>query len=163
MLHFPELEEDMYFNPVMSRNQRKKRMTELLYKQKFVIKIGDLGFSKQLKTLDEEMRTYCGTPLNMAPEVMNRRLYNYKADLWSIGVLIFLLVTGVYPFFAKTKQQLLSNIDRGFYQINRKLTISPMCLDFINKCLQYEPQKRIDWRGILAHPFYNHKSYYKVL
>ena len=68
------------------------------------MKIADLGFSKQLGTLDEEMRTYCGTPLNMAPEVMKRNGYNYKADIWSVGVLIFLLITGVYPFFARSKQ-----------------------------------------------------------
>jgi serine/threonine protein kinase len=49
------------------------------------------------------MKTYCGTPLNMAPEIMNRKGYTYKADIWSCGVLIFLLITGVYPFFAKSK------------------------------------------------------------
>lgn len=162
MLHFPDLQEDLYFNPLMSRAQRKKRIMELLYRQKFIIKIADLGFSKQLKTLDEEIYTYCGTPLNMAPEVM-RKQYNYKADIWSIGVILFLLITGVYPFFARSKQQLQQNIDKGFYTINRQLTITPMCLDFINRCLQYNPEKRFDWAAIEVHPFYNHKSYYKVL
>ena len=49
------------------------------------------------------MYTYCGTPLNMAPEIMNGRPYTYKADIWSIGVLIFLLLTGGYPFIAANK------------------------------------------------------------
>lgn len=52
------------------------------------------------------MHTYCGTPLNMAPEIMNRKPYTYKADIWSIGVLIFLLLTGGYPFYARGKAQL---------------------------------------------------------
>jgi serine/threonine protein kinase len=98
MLHFPEIEEDLKLNPTMSRQTRQKRMLELLYRQKFQLKVGDLGFSKQLTDLDQEILTYCGTPLNMAPEIMNGRPYTYKADIWSIGVLIFLLLTGGYPF-----------------------------------------------------------------
>ena len=98
MLHFPEIEEDLKLNPTMSRQTRQKRMLELLYRQKFQLKVGDLGFSKQLTDLDQEILTYCGTPLNMAPEIMNGRPYTYKVDIWSIGVLIFLLLTGGYPF-----------------------------------------------------------------
>jgi serine/threonine protein kinase len=49
------------------------------------------------------MRTYCGTPLNMAPEIMNKKIYTYKADIWSVGVLIFLMLSGDYPYFAKSK------------------------------------------------------------
>ena len=41
--------------------------------------------------------------------------------------------------------------------------MTPICLDFINKCLQYEPEKRIDWDQIENHPFCSHKSYYKML
>ena len=52
MLHFPDLEEDLNLNPTMSRQTRHKRMLELLYRQKFQLKIGDLGFSKQLAYLD---------------------------------------------------------------------------------------------------------------
>lgn len=46
LLHFPDLEEDLQLNPVMSSALRKKRIIELLYKQRFQVKIGDLGFSK---------------------------------------------------------------------------------------------------------------------
>lgn len=67
------------------------------------------------------MHTYCGTPLNMAPEIMNGRAYTYKADIWSIGVLIFLMLTGAYPFVANNKPQLAARIDKGFYAISRQL------------------------------------------
>ncbi len=43
------------------------------------------------------------------------------------------------------------------------MQITPICLDFINKCLQYDPEKRFDWKGIEAHPFYNHRHYFKIL
>jgi NIMA (never in mitosis gene a)-related kinase 1/4/5 len=78
-----------------------------------------LGFSKQLHYLEQEMHTYCGTPLNMAPEIMNNRPYTYKADIWSIGVLIFLMLTGAYPFIAESREQLAERIDAGYYSINR--------------------------------------------
>ena len=72
-MHFPEIEEGLKLNPTMTRQMRQKRMLELLYRQK--LKVGDLGFSKQLTDLEQEIITYCGIPLNMAPEIMNGRPY----------------------------------------------------------------------------------------
>lgn len=141
----------------------KVKVMELLNKQKFQIKIADLGFSKQLSSIDQLMNSYCGTPLTMAPEIMHGASYNYKADIWSVGGILFTLITGVFPFFAMTREKLLSDIDKGQYQITQQLTITPICLDFINRCLQYSPQTRIGWDEIEAHPFYNHQSYNKIL
>lgn len=62
-----------------------------------VIKIGDLGFAKETEGM---MNSYCGTPINMAPEVLEKRTYNYKADIWSFGVILFELFTGNPPFNA---------------------------------------------------------------
>jgi serine/threonine-protein kinase ULK/ATG1 len=52
------------------------------------------------------LESYCGTPINMAPEVLEKRAYNHKADIWSLGVLIFELMTGIPPFIANTKSEL---------------------------------------------------------
>ena len=65
---------------------------------RFQIKIADLGFSKIQKNINDFSMTYCGTPINMAPEVLNRMSYNYKADVWSLGTIVFDLVTGFSPF-----------------------------------------------------------------
>lgn len=109
------------------------------------------------------MLTYCGTPLNMAPEIMGSRPYTYKADIWSIGVLIFLMLTGSYPFIANTKTQLVEKLDIGFYGISRQLKITSYCLDFINKTLQFDQHKRMGWEDITSHPFFNHAQYYRYL
>jgi serine/threonine-protein kinase ULK/ATG1 len=53
------------------------------------IKIADFGFSKIYDPTELLMRTQCGTPLNMAPEVLNGEMYNFKADIWSAGVIMF--------------------------------------------------------------------------
>jgi serine/threonine-protein kinase ULK2 len=54
-----------------------------------VIKIADFGFAKLLGTEDQQVETILGSPLNMAPEVLNHQTYNIKADIWSIGVAFY--------------------------------------------------------------------------
>jgi len=53
-----------------------------------------------LNDADEELNSIAGTPINMAPEIMNRRSYTLKADIWSIGVLLYNLMTGSFPFLS---------------------------------------------------------------
>ena len=60
-----------------------------LTREKVVVKIADFGFSKMYDPQEVWMRTQCGTPLNMAPEVLNGEIYNFKADIWSLGVIMF--------------------------------------------------------------------------
>lgn len=52
------------------------------------VKLGDFGFATQLGE-DEMIKFYCGTPLNMAPEILNDKFYNHKVDVWSLGVALF--------------------------------------------------------------------------
>ncbi len=69
-LHFPDREEDIsVLTPFWIKEVD-------LSKENFQVKIGDLGFSKQLKDKDDLSNTYCGTPLNMAPELLNGSNYN---------------------------------------------------------------------------------------
>lgn len=66
------------------------------------VKLADFGFSTILA--DEQMvKTQCGTPLNMAPEILNGKLYNYKVDIWSMGVSMFEALLGTPPFFGRDK------------------------------------------------------------
>ncbi len=61
------------------------------------VKIADLGFAKQVD-FEDLSKTVCGTPLIMAPEILNGKLYNHKADVWSLGIVFFELLTGFTPF-----------------------------------------------------------------
>jgi serine/threonine-protein kinase ULK/ATG1 len=94
LLHFPDMDgkEDMINNEWLR--------TVDLKTVNFQIKIADLGFSKIQSDPDDLSVTYCGTPINMAPEVLNRGVYNYKADVWSLGTILFELLTGKSPFKA---------------------------------------------------------------
>jgi serine/threonine-protein kinase ULK/ATG1 len=53
-----------------------------------LVKLGDFGFATTLGQ-DEMIKFYCGTPLNMAPEILNDQFYNHKVDVWSLGVALF--------------------------------------------------------------------------
>ena len=60
------------------------------------IKVADFGFSKLLGTEDQMVETILGSPLNMAPEVLDHKKYNSKADIWSIGVAFYEMIFGKY-------------------------------------------------------------------
>jgi serine/threonine-protein kinase ULK/ATG1 len=76
------------------------------------IKIADFGFSKLLGN-DNMANTMLGSPLNMAPEVLNNMEYNNKADIWSIGTCFYELLFGRPPFTAGNMVDLLKNIQKN--------------------------------------------------
>ncbi len=76
----------------MRTNKVIRIITELLNKDPLgnhiIVKLGDFGFATTLGQ-DEMIKFYCGTPLNMAPEILNDNFYNHKVDIWSLGVALF--------------------------------------------------------------------------
>ena len=89
----------------------------------------------------------------MAPEVLNGRKYNHKADVWSLGIIYFELLTGFTPFYGRDREDLKRNLDKGNYVVPKEIRISLMGLDFINKCLQFDSSKRLSWSEMIAHPY----------
>ncbi|XP_054629211.1 serine/threonine-protein kinase ULK1a isoform X3 [Dunckerocampus dactyliophorus] len=82
------------------------------------VKIADFGFARHLQT-NTMAATLCGSPMYMAPEVIMSQNYDAKADLWSIGTIIYQCLTGKAPFHANTPQEL-----RLYYECNRTLVPS---------------------------------------
>ncbi|PIM98920.1 MEKK [Handroanthus impetiginosus] len=74
-----------------------------------ILKIADFGLARYLQPTGLA-ETLCGSPLYMAPEVMQQKKYDAKADLWSVGVILFQLVTGKTPFTGRSQFELLQNI-----------------------------------------------------
>ena len=81
-------------------------------KTKFSVKLTDYGISKQLSTMSKCF-THTGSPLTMAPEILNEEEYNYKCDLWSLGIIIYQLFFKEYPFNGSTEIALLKKINNG--------------------------------------------------
>ena len=80
-----------------------------LMKHNNSIKIADFGFSKIMEN-DSKTDTMLGSPLNMAPEILNQDSYDNKADIWSLGTVFYEMIFGKPPFMANNIIDLLKNI-----------------------------------------------------
>jgi serine/threonine protein kinase len=89
----------------------------------------------------------------MAPEVLNGKMYNHKADVWSLGIVFFEMITGFTPFTGRDKNDLKRNLEKGVYKLPKKLKMSLQGLDFLNCCLQFDQVKRMSWNDLIHHPY----------
>jgi calcium-dependent protein kinase len=114
------------------------------------LKLIDFGFSKFYDT-KQRMRTSCGTLAYVAPEVL-RKSYTSQCDLWSMGVLVFILLSGHMPFFGKDEQQ-MKNIKGGYYVMKQEQWkgISNEARSFVHGLLEVDPGKRFTAGSALEH------------
>ena len=80
------------------------------------VKLGDFGIAKCLSKTLEKAKTVIGTPYYLSPEIINNEPYDYKSDIWSLGVLLYELLMMRLPFEATNVAQLYMKIVRGVYQ-----------------------------------------------
>ena len=151
------------FNTYPNIPKNGKRPQALKFSEKslnkdFSAKITGLNFSKDL-IQDNMGSTILGTPLYMSPDVVERldnktnKKYNTSADLWSLGVITYELLTGTTPFVGSKYEEVFQNIEKGLYKLPKQLKPSIEIISFINGLLQYYPEKRYDWEQIKQHPF----------
>ncbi|XP_048751864.2 serine/threonine-protein kinase ULK2-like isoform X10 [Ostrea edulis] len=122
------------------------------------LKIADFGFARFLN--DGVMAaTLCGSPMYMAPEVIMSLQYDAKADLWSIGTIVFQCLTGKAPFQAQTPQQL-----KHFYEKHAELKpnipkdTSPELRDLLLKMLKRNAKDRVEFEDFFKHAFLQPQS-----
>lgn len=90
----------------------------------------------------------------MAPEILLKRCYNEKADLWSIGVILYECLFGQAPYLSKTIQELLDKIEcKKRIDIPKTAKISNECTDLLARLLQHDPDKRIGFDEYFKHEF----------
>ena len=77
-------------------------------KEKYIIKLSDYGSSKILISLSRNCNKYSGTLLYMPPEILKRQEYNYKCNLWSIGIIIYQLINGKPPYIGNNEIALMN-------------------------------------------------------
>ena len=122
--------------------------------------IADLGFAKELGNGDLA-ETMCGTPLNMAPEILTGEKYDHKVDVWSLGTVFYEMLTGFTPFTGMNKADLKHNLAKGNYMFPKHIKLSLEGLDFLNCCLQHDPHQRMSWDELIKHNYlnYDYKKY----
>ena len=130
LVHLPEYPHDLIGGSSTQSKSEKKAMyndflknVDLAVKGRLVVKIADLGFAREL-LYNELSDTICGTPLVMAPEVLNGKRYNHKADVWSLGIVFFEMIAGFTPFTGRDKPDLKRNLEKGQYGLPRSIKLS---------------------------------------
>jgi serine/threonine protein kinase len=96
--------------------------------------------------------TVCGTPIYLAPEMINNMGHDEKVDIWCIGVLLFELMTGVQPWKGNDVNTVKMNILR--LKINWPKNMDRKAGDLISRILKYNPDERISLENMLRHPFF---------
>jgi calcium/calmodulin-dependent protein kinase I len=116
------------------------------------IKIADFGLAKILKE-DDMMATQCGTPGYVAPEILEGHPYTDKVDIWSLGVITYILLCGFPPFYDENNQALFAQIKAGAYDFPSPYWdgVSAEAKEFIRKLLVVDPKKRLSARELLEH------------
>jgi len=127
-------------------------------KTKYTFKITDYGVSKEFLRLSSRFSTKVGTVNFMAPEVLSEKRYNYECDLWSLGVIIYLLYFKNYPYLGMNENALLNQINNLGKKI-LKSSGNKNFDDLIRGLLASNPNERLTWDKYFNHPFFENKPF----
>ncbi|KAK1264354.1 CBL-interacting serine/threonine-protein kinase 11 [Acorus gramineus] len=120
-----------------------------------VLKISDFGLSRVVLP-GEYAETVCGSPLYMAPEVLQFQKYNEKVDMWSVGAILFELLNGYPPYRGRTNVQLLQNIMKSTCLPFSELILPGLNRDCVDVCLRLlckNPANRLSFDEFYHHKF----------
>ncbi|XP_077200720.1 death-associated protein kinase 1 [Paroedura picta] len=128
------------------------------------IKIIDFGLAHKID-FSNEFKNIFGTPEFVAPEIVNYEPLGLEADMWSIGVITYILLSGASPFLGETKQETLANVSAVNYDFEEEFfsNTSALAKDFIRRLLVKDPKKRMTIQDSLQHPWIKPKDTLQVL
>lgn len=138
-----------YCHDVQNVIHRDLKPDNVLFDSQYNIKIADFGLSEEF-TPGELLNTFCGTPEYMAPEVFKGQKFDGpKVDVWSLGIMLYEMLTATIPFPGSDWPQIIERVLRGKYYEPEYL--SEKCKDLIRKMLVLDPSKRATLNEVLEH------------
>eukprot|EP01101_Sappina_pedata_P008701 TRINITY_DN487_c0_g1_i1.p1 TRINITY_DN487_c0_g1~~TRINITY_DN487_c0_g1_i1.p1 ORF type:complete len:942 (+),score=436.57 TRINITY_DN487_c0_g1_i1:21-2846(+) len=120
-----------------------------------ILKITDFGLSKVFN--DDKLQTSVGSPAYAAPEIfMDVESYDCSVDMWSLGVIIYVLLAGEPPFYGNNLPELINRILACKYEFDHEiwLQISPEAKDLVTNLLKKDPKERLTAAQCLQHPWF---------
>lgn len=138
----------LHSNRVIHRDMKPQN---ILIGSNNVIKLCDFGFARAMSSKTVVLNSVKGTPLYMAPELVQEQPYNHTADLWSLGVILYELFVGTPPFYTNSLYSLINLIIND--PVKYPDSMSVHFKSFLQGLLQKSPNKRLSWPGLLSHPF----------
>ncbi|CAF1090684.1 unnamed protein product [Adineta ricciae] len=128
----------------------------------FDIRITDFGLSskKSLTSADSLFNDYCGTPLYMAPEILENKNYSALCDVWAMGIIMFYLICGRHPYVAHDERRLLEIIRATTlrFDTERFRNLSSQGVDFLQGMLVYDTVHRRTMGELTVHPWLTGRS-----
>ena len=122
--------------------------------EKLELKLGDFGLAKKLNYPEAKCYDFAGTPAYMAPEIVEKKSYTLKADIWPIGVIMYELLLGELPFNGKAGFSVEDQIKNVMLDFPKNAIISEAARDLITQILVYDPEQRPSLYQILEHDFF---------
>jgi len=121
------------------------------------IKITDFGLSKENISDNSSAKSFCGTPEYLAPEIVEGKGHGLAVDWWSLGSILFEMLTGLPPFYNKDRQKLFNSIKA--IKIKYPKYLSKEAVDLLQKFFVKDPEKRLGsgengLNDIKSHPFF---------
>ncbi|KAJ6787171.1 hypothetical protein PWT90_07928 [Aphanocladium album] len=122
------------------------------------IKIADFGMAALHQTSTHQLATACGSPHYAAPELLKNKQYRGdKADIWSMGVILYAMLSATLPFDDPDLRVMMGKTKKGVYEMPKH--VSPEAEDLIRHMLQVNPDRRINLQDIWNHPLVQKYSY----
>lgn len=126
------------------------KLENILLDKEHNVKIIDFGFSIIIPA-HKKLNIFCGTPSYMAPEIITRNYSGQSTDVWALGILLFVMICGKFPFKATNDSELFGKISKGKFSFPENISLGAQ--EFIRNILKNKPSERLNPSEVFFHFF----------